>query len=133
VLEVVVGDADLGGHVAAQVGVDDVAHLDEVLEHRAAGRRREIEGQRPLVAVEGLEEEGVLALAVRRHVATDVSADARILDLDHFRSEIGQVHAAERAGAVLLDRDDADVGERLGVLAHRCAPVRSAIMARISS
>jgi hypothetical protein len=119
VLEVVVGDLDLGRHVAAQVAVDRVADRDQVLEDRAPGRGRQVQREAGLVAVEGLEEERVLPLGVRRDVAADVAADPRVLDLDHLGTEIGEVDTAERAGAVLLDGDDADVLQRL----HRDAPV----------
>ena len=73
---------------------------------------REIERDAALVVAERLEEERVLALLVGRHVAAHVAATARILDLDHVGPEVGEMHAAPRAGAVLLDRDDPDVLER---------------------
>ncbi len=65
-----------------------------------------------MFAVERLEEERVLALLERRHVAADVTARARILDLDHLRAEVGELQRRPRPGAELLDRDDADVLER---------------------
>ena len=73
---------------------------------------REVERDAALVVAERLEEERVLALLERRHVAADVAAAARILDLDHVGAEVGEMHAAPRARAVLLDRDDRDVLER---------------------
>jgi hypothetical protein len=48
----------------------------------------------------------------RRHVAPDVAAGLRILDLDDLRAQVGQLQASPRTGAVLLDRDDADIGQR---------------------
>ena len=42
--------------------------------------------------------------------AADIAALGRVLDLDHLGAEIAQQHAAERAGSVLLDGDDAQTG-----------------------
>ena len=108
-LELVVGDADLLGHITAQVGVHSVAGADEVFEHRSPARGRKIERERSFVAIEALEEQRVLALVVRRDVAADVAAHTGVLDLDDIRAEVGQMQAAERAGTVLLEGDDADV------------------------
>ncbi len=127
VLEVVVGDLDLLGHVAAQVAVDRVGLAHEVLEDRAALGGGQVERQRALVAVEDLEEQRVLALGVRGHVAAHVAARRRLLDLDHLGAEVGEVHASPGAGAVLLDGDDADVLQRQ-TLGHAGFPsVRSPI------
>ena len=71
----------------------------------------EVERDAPLVAVEGLEEERVLALLVRRHVAADVAARGRVFDLDHLGAEVGELQRRPRTGAVLLDREHADVCE----------------------
>ena len=110
--EVGVADAQLLGPVSAQVAEDGVGAAHDVLEDRAGLRMREIERDAALVVAERLEEERVLALLVGRHVAAHVAATARILDLDHVGAEVGEMHAAPRAGAVLLDRDDPDVLER---------------------
>ncbi len=117
VAQIRVGDADLRRYVAPQVGEDRVAGPHQALEDSPAGRVLEIEGDRLLAAVEGLEEQRVGVLGVRRHVAADVPARVRILDLDDLRAEIGEVLRAERTGAVLLDRDDPDTleGQRHGV------------------
>ena len=56
--------------------------------------------------------EAVLALLERRHVAADVAAGRRVLDLDHRRAQVGQLQGAPRAGAELLDREDREVGQR---------------------
>jgi hypothetical protein len=111
-LEVGVADAQPLGAVAAQVAVDGVCCPYHPLEDGARLGMREVERDAALVVAERLEEERVLALLERRHVAAHVAAAAGILDLDHVRAEIGELHAAPRAGAVLLDRDDRDVGER---------------------
>ena len=49
----------------------------------------------------------------RRHVAADVAARGRVLDLDHVGAEVGELERAPRPGAELLDREDADVSQRL--------------------
>ncbi len=110
--QVVVGDADLRGHVPAEVRVDDVADPHEVFEDLPVGRVREVEPDAPLVAVEHLEEEAVFAALVGRDVTPDVSPAAGVLDLDHLSAEVGEVHASERSGAVLLHGEDANVCER---------------------
>ena len=112
VCEVGVADAQLLGPVAAQVAEDGVGAAHDVLEDRPGLRVREVERDAALVVAERLEEERVLALLERRNVAADVAPAARILDLDHVGAQVGQVHAAPRARAVLLDRDDRDVLER---------------------
>ena len=43
--------------------------------------------------------------------AADVAAVRRVLDLDDLGAEVGEQHGAERAGAVLLDGEDAQAGE----------------------
>ena len=114
------------GDVAADVRVDRVADRDEILEHGAPGGGRDVEREAPLVAVERLEEERVLALRVGRHVAADVAARAWILDLDHLGAEVGKVKRAERARPVLLERDDPDVLERPHPLCRLTGSRRSA-------
>ena len=111
-LEIGVADTQLLGTVAAQVAVDGIRGAHEILEDGARARVREVERDAALVVAEGLEEERVLALLEGRHVAADVAARARVLDLDHVGAEIGELHAAPRTRAVLLDRDDRDVLER---------------------
>ena len=113
-LEVGEADPQLLRLVAAQVRDERVGHADEVLEDAARLGTAEVERERALVAVEALEEERVGPVLVRRDVARDVAADGRVLDLDHVGAEIGELHRPVRAGAELLDRDDANVGERPG-------------------
>ncbi len=47
-----------------------------------------------------------------RHVAADVAAGRRVLDLDHLGAEVGELERPPRPGAVLLDGEHPDVGER---------------------
>jgi hypothetical protein len=108
-----VRNADLVGHVPPQVGKDHVADAHQVLEDAPAGRIGQVQLNALLVPVEGLEKQAVLIVLERRDVAPNVTAGARILDFDHLGAEIGQVHAAERAGAVLLQRKNPHVFQRL--------------------
>jgi hypothetical protein len=71
-----------------------------------------VERDAVLVAIERLEEEGVLLLLEGRDIATDVTAGARILDLDDLCPQVGKLHGRPWAGAELLDRDHSDVLER---------------------
>ena len=114
--QVGVPDAELRRDVAAQVGVDGVGAADQVVEHLAPGVGPDVEQHRRLVLVERLEEQRVAVLRVRRDVAPDVAARRRVLDLDDLGPELGEVHRPERPGAVLLERDDPDVLERLHLL-----------------
>jgi hypothetical protein len=58
---------------------------------------------------------------VGRHVAPDVAADRRVLDLDHLGPEVGEVQRPERTGAELLDGHDADVLQWLHAVRERAA------------
>jgi hypothetical protein len=82
------------------------------VQHAARLRVAEVERDALLAAVEGLEEQRVLAVLERGHVAADVAAVRRVLELDHLRSQVGQLQRAPGPRAELLDRDDAHVGER---------------------
>jgi hypothetical protein len=77
------------------------------------------------MAVVGTEE-------MRPDRTADVAAVLEVLDLDDLGAEIGEVLRAEGTGAVLLDGDDPDAGERqahAGFLAMTCL----AMMRRCSS
>ena len=52
---------------------------------------------------------------VRPDLAPDVAAVLVVLDLHHLGAEVGEVGGAEGAGAVLLDREDPQAGERGGI------------------
>src|SRR5262249_7370704 len=112
VLDVPVAQAELRRLVAAQVREDGVALAHKVLEDRACVGVAEVERDASLVAVEGLEVERALVLLVRRHVAADVAARRGILALDHLGAEVCELQRSPRARAELLDREDAQVGER---------------------
>ena len=111
VLQLVVGEAELGRLVAPEVRVHRIGDAHEVVEDRRRIRVAEVERDRLLVAVERLEEDRVLALLEGRHVAPDVTPRGRILDLDHLGAEICQLQGAPRPGAELLDGENADVSE----------------------
>ena len=111
-LEIVVVDPQAMRHVAAEIGVHDVADAYEIFEHRAAIWCSEIQADASLVPVECLKEEAVLSLLQRGDVAPDVSTGRRVFDLDDVGAKIRELHAPEGTGGELLDGDDADVGER---------------------
>jgi hypothetical protein len=73
------------------------------VEHRPRARMAEVERDALLVPVERLEEERVLRFLERWHVAPDVPARRRVLDLDHLGAEIGELERTPGAGPVLLD------------------------------
>src|SRR6266511_3690100 len=64
---------------------------DERLKDPTRVGRSQVELDALLVAVEGLEEERVLALLKRRDVPADVAACGGVLDLDHLRAEVGEL------------------------------------------
>ncbi len=73
----------------------------------------EVERERLLVAIEGLEELAVVrAEEVRPDAARHVAAACPMLDLDHLGAHVGQMARAVRPGAVLLDRENAQAFER---------------------
>src|SRR5207302_10535566 len=81
-------------------------------------RRRilQIEGETFFVAVEAVEELAVVALVAaakkeRADAPRHVAAIGRVLDLNDFRAEIGQLHRAVRPRAILLDRNHAQAGK----------------------
>jgi hypothetical protein len=116
----VVGESERCRLVAAQVVEHAVGVAREVAEHGAAAVAAQVERDRALVAVEGLEELAVArAEEVRTDVAPDVAALAQVLHLDHFSPQIGEVHRAGRAGAVLLDREDPQAGKGKWVVHRR--------------
>ncbi len=102
--ELLVGEAQAPGLVAAQVQVDRVHPAHQVLHHRPGLGVAEIEGHRPLAPVEGLEEEGVLPFLEGGHVATHVAAGSGILDLDDLRPQVGQLEGRPGTGPELLHR-----------------------------
>jgi hypothetical protein len=59
-LQRVVGEAELRRLVAAGVVADRICSSDELVEDRLALRRLQVERQRALVEVEGLEEQAVV-------------------------------------------------------------------------
>ena len=121
-LERVVGQAELGRQVAAQVVVDGVGDAHEVVQDRLAVGVLEVERERLLAAVERLEVERVAVVGERPHLARDVAAHGRILDLDDLGAEVGEQLRAEGAGAELRDREHAQAGERRAAHGVRPSP-----------
>src|SRR5690606_17878010 len=84
-----------------------------------------------LVAVEGLEEEAV-ALRQRvlwvAHMAAHIAGFRDILDLDDFRTEVGELQRAEGTGTVRLNRDEAEASEGEHHAGFRCTSWRAMMM-----
>ena len=99
----------LGGDVAAQVGVDGVGDPHQVLEHPPAGRGGRSSERLRLFRLNVSKNRLSSPSLNGRDVAADVAAGARVLDLDDLGAEVGQVQAAVGAGAVLLEGEDPDV------------------------
>src|SRR5581483_1951053 len=85
-----------------------------------------------LVVVERLKEQRVVAVLVRRHRAADVAAAGGVFDLDDVGAQLREMDAPERPGAVLLDGDDAEIGEGTRTRGLLHAP-RSVSETRVSS
>ncbi len=119
--------------VAAQIVHHRVGSLDQLLEARAPLRRLDVERHALLVHVPGLE---ILAVAVCQHVRADmarsVAAGRGIFDLDHLGAEISQQHRAVRAGAELLEGEDAHSLQRFHAPAFRFSHCRAMIRRCIS-
>ena len=110
-----IGPAEVEALQRAGVKEVVVVRLEDgdISEDLAAGGCRQVDTDAALVPVEHLEKQAVLAILVWRNIAADIAATARILDLDDFGTQIGQVDASEWTGTVLLDRENPDVCKRL--------------------
>ena len=109
VLEVVVGDLELGRNIAAQVRIDHIRDFDQVFKHCSAFSGIQIQRERTLVAVERFEKERVFAFGIRRHVTPNIALDRRVFDLDDIGAKVCQVHSPPWPSTVLLNGDDAHV------------------------
>ena len=122
--EIRIGQAQLARLVAAQVVHEGIRRRNEPMQHRLSVGVLEIEGQRALVAVEGLEDMRVLlAQVVRPQRAAGIAALGGVLDLDHVGAEIREVARGVRAGSPVFGGDDAQPFERkrhTGFLATSC-------------
>ena len=110
--EVFVAQPETRRLVAAEVREDDIGAGNEPEQHLAARVGSQVELDALLAAVEGLEEERVLAFLERWHVPGHVPACPGVFDLDDLRAELGELERRPRPGAELLDRENADVPER---------------------
>ena len=102
---------EIAGGFGAQALDEDVDPRDEPLQHRATGRRLQIEGEAPLVAVEGEKRRRLIAPPRRRPRARVVPAPGP-LDLDHVGPHVAEHLRAERTGDVLREVGDDDAFER---------------------
>jgi len=103
-------EPEIGHRPGPQVLHDDVRGLRQLSEDLLTLLALQIDRDAALVAIEAGE---VAALAVdeRLEEPGEVAA-ARMLDLDDFRAEIGELHPAERTRHVVPDLDDARASER---------------------
>src|SRR5690606_18583452 len=86
-----------------------------------------------LIAVEGLVEMAVARPEiVRPHGAAHVAAVVRVLYLDHFGAQVGQMLRAERPRAILLYRDDAQSCQRQAHMRFLSTSCRAMMMRCIS-
>ena len=109
----------LAGLVAAQVVHHRVGALGQGMENTLPLGRLEVEREALLAAVEGLEEQAVVATEemgprLAGIVAAGAARACRRLDLDDLRAHVGHVQRTERSGAVLLHRENPDAVERRG-------------------
>ena len=114
--EIGVGQPELRWQIAAQIIEQRIRARRQPVQHLARRRLLQIEGETFFVAVEAVEELAVVALVAvaekeRADAARHVAAIGRVLDLDDFRAEIGQLHRAVRPRAILLDRNHAQAGK----------------------
>jgi len=120
-------EAEVPHHPSAVVLDEHVGGADEVEQHLAAVGHGEIDADVPLVAVHlGEVERAVVGLALEvlrrpRPVQRPGRRTFGPLDLDHIRTEVGEVAAAERSGPVLRDLDHPQPGERAGPACARTA------------
>ena len=105
----VVVDAHLLQGLVGQVGDHDVGLRDQFLHDLAAGRLHRVEREAELVAAHLEEHRAFAALDDRRHPA--ILAAVELLDADHLGAEIAQHGAAERAGDVAAEIENADTFE----------------------
>jgi len=109
--QVLPGQTQALGLVAAKVAEHRIGRADEPFEDLPSGLVLEVQHDASLVAVDGLEIEAVGALLQRRDVAADITAGAGILDLDDLGTQIGEEQRPERSGTELLDSDDPEAVE----------------------
>ena len=113
--EIGVGQPELRWQIAAQIIEQRIRARRQPVQHLARRRLLQIEGETFFVAVEAVEELAVVALVAvaekeRADAARHVAAIGRVLDLNDFRAEIGQLHRAVRPRAILLNRNHAQAG-----------------------
>lgn len=125
-----VREAELVGQVTAHVVVHAVRHAHEVVEDRSPLGVRQIERDGFLAAIEGLKVERIALDLPRRYVARDVASDRWILDLDDLGAEVGEHLCAERPGAELRNRQNAQAVERSATHTETAATSRAASSAR---
>src|SRR6516165_9762846 len=106
-------DSKLGRQVSPQIVEHSVGGANEIEEDAPALSAFQVDPDRALVPVEGLEE---LAISRAKKMwsdsAAEVSALRHVLDLDHFGSEVRQVQRTPGSRTVLFDGKNPESGER---------------------
>lgn len=132
-LQLIIGNAEPRRLIATQIVQHRVRRRRQVAQNALPLGRPQVQRHRALVAIERLEEVAVvLAKEVRPHRSADITAIARILDLDHLSAHVGELHGTEWPRTVLLHRQDAHTRERQRHTGFRATSCR-AMMMRCSS
>ena len=129
-VQVVGGHAPAAQHPRREVVEQDVGLAEQVEQHLAALRLRQVERQRPLAAVDDVEGARAVPPVPRRGVVEEGMAEQRArlveavrrLDLDDLGPEVRQQRAHVGDGEDGREVDDAQPGQRcLAALARRAA------------
>ena len=112
-----VGQPEPFGDIAPQVVRNRIGAFDQAVEDGLAFGRRNVERQAFLVEVDRLEEEARVVRIdaigkIRAETPRVVAPEASVFHLDDLAAEIGEMLGSKRAGAVLLDRENARAFER---------------------
>ena len=128
--QVAVTQTQAGGLISPQIREHRIRGANEVHERRTTGSPPQIEGDAALVAIPRFEEQRVLAMLKRRHIAAHITAGSWVLDLDDLRPHVRELHGGPRPRSVLLDGDDRQIRERK----HEAAPAfRGAVWLDVSA
>src|SRR5207237_2931924 len=110
-LEALPGEALAIEHAGAEILDDDVAAPNQLLDHRLAFGRLQIDGDAALVRVQHREIEAVGASHILQLTAGDVAA-AGHLDLDHIGTHPGQELGPGRTGLDMAQIEDPHTFQR---------------------
>src|SRR5919199_3274469 len=107
---------------------------DEPLEDGTTTRVLEIKGQATLAAVKGFKEQAIRPCLAGRDVAANIAPHTGVFNFDDIGAHVGQIERGIGAGAILLDRHDADTGQwRRRVRGHSSSMARTVAAIRVAS